>query len=92
MEISSGYYGHILPQSRLARYHFIDVGGEVIDPDFWGEMIVIMFNHLNKPYKVTVAVRIPQIVFHRYEVPSFVRCDELSKTDRGLRGFGSSGA
>ena len=92
MEIRFGYYGHIRPRSSLARYHFIDVGGGVIDSDFRGEMIVIMFNHLNKPYEVTVADRIPQIVFQRYEVPSFVRCDELSKTDRGLGGFGSTGA
>ena len=90
MEISSGYYGHILPKSRLARYHFIDVEGGVIDSDFWAEMIV-MFNHSNKPYEVTVVDRILQIVFHRYEVQSFLRCDELSRTDRGLGGFGSSG-
>ena len=92
MEIPPGYYGRILPRSGLARHHFIDVGGGVIDSDFRGEVIVIMFNHSNKPYEVTVGDRIAQIVFHCYEVPSFVRCDELSKTDRGLGGFGSTGA
>ena len=34
MEIPSGYYGRILPRSSLARYHFIDIGGGVIDSDF----------------------------------------------------------
>ena len=49
MEIPSGYYGCILPRSSLARYHFIDIGGGVIDSDFRGELIVIVFNHSNKP-------------------------------------------
>ena len=37
------------------------------------------FLESNKPYEVTVGDRIVQIVFHCYEVPSFARCDELSK-------------
>ena len=52
MEIPAGYYGCILPRSSLARYHFIDTEGGIIDSDFRGELIVIMFNHLNKPYEV----------------------------------------
>ena len=91
MEIPSGYYGRILPRSSLARYHFIDIEGGVIDSDFWGELIVIMFNHSNKPYEVKVSDRIAQIIFHRYEIPKFVECSELSKTDRGKGGFGSTG-
>ena len=58
MEIPSGYYGRILPRSSLARYHFIDIGGGVIDSDFQGELNVIMFNHSNKPCKVMVNDRI----------------------------------
>ena len=49
------------------------------------------FLESNKPYEVTVGDRIAQIVFHCDEVPSFVWCDELSKTDRGLEGFDSTG-
>ena len=37
------------------------------------------FIESNKPYKLTVSDRIAQIVFHHYEVPSFVTCNELSK-------------
>ena len=91
MEIPSGYYGLIHPRSSLARYHFIDIGGGVIDSDFRGELTVIMFNHLNKPYEVKVNDRIAQIIFHRYEIPKFVECSELSKTDRDKEGFGSTG-
>ena len=59
--------------------------------DFRGEVNVIIFNHSNKRYEVKVLDKIVQIVFQRREIPSFVRCDELSKTSRGLGGFGSTG-
>ena len=72
MEIPFGCYGHILPRSSLARHHFIDVGGGVIDSDFRGELIVIMFNHSNKPYEVKVNDKMAEIIFHRYEIPKFV--------------------
>ena len=92
IEIPQGYYGHILPRSGLARHHFIDVEGGVIDPDFRGEMnVIIIFNHSNKMYKAKAGDGIAQIVFQRCEIPNFVKCDELSKTDRGLGGFGSTG-
>ena len=77
MEIPSGYYCRILPRSSLARYYFIDIGGGVIDSDFRGELIVIMFNHSNKPYEVKVNDRIAQIIFHRYEIPKLVECSKL---------------
>ena len=75
-------YGPVHPRSSLARYHFIDIGRGVIDSDFWGELIMIMFNHSNKPYKVKMNDRIAQIIFHRYEIPKFVECSELPKIDR----------
>ena len=90
MEIPSGYYGRIHPRSSLACYHFIEIGGGVIDSDFRGELIVIMFNHSNKPYEIKVNDRIVQIIFHRYEIPKFVECSELSKADRGKRAFAST--
>ena len=91
MEIPPGYYGCILPRSSLGRYHFIDIGGGVIDSDFRGELIMIMFNHSNKLYEVKVNDRIAQIIFHRYEIPKFAECSELSKTDRSKGSFGSTG-
>ena len=90
MEIPRGYYGCIVLTSSLARYHFIDIGGWVIDSDFRGELIVMMFNHLNKPHEVKVNDRISQIIFHCYEIPKFVECSELSKTDRGKEALSST--
>ena len=91
VEIPTGYYGHILPRSGLARHYFIGVGGGVIDSNFRGEVNGIMFNHSNKPYEVRAGDRIAQVVFHRREIPNFAECEELSKTERSMGGFGSTG-
>ena len=74
----------------MARYHFIDIRGAVIDSDFRGELVVIMFNHSNKLYEVKVNDRIAPIIFHRYEIPKFVECSDLSKTDKGKGAFYST--
>ena len=50
-----------------------------------------MFSHSNKTYEVRARDRIAQIVFHRREIPKFVKCEELSKTEGGMGGFGSTG-
>ena len=63
MEIPPGNYGRILLRSSSASYYFIDIGGGVIDSDFRGELIVILFNHLNKPYEVRANDRMAQIIF-----------------------------
>ena len=52
LEISLGYFGHIYPRSSLAHYHFLHVEGGIIDSDFCGEIIVVIFNHLSKTEKV----------------------------------------
>ena len=91
MEIPPGYYGHILPRSSLARYHFIDIGGGVIDSNFRGELIEILFNHSHKPYEVRANDRIAQIIFQRFETPTFVEYNALSQSDRGKGVFGSTG-
>ena len=92
IEIPQGCYGHIFPRSGLAHHHFIDVGGGVINPDFRGQVDVILFNHSNKTYEVKAGDRIVRTVFQCREIPNFVKCDELSKTDRGgVRGCGSTG-
>ena len=90
VEISTSYCGHILLRSGLACDNFIGVGG-VIDSNFWGEVNVIMFNHLNKLQEVRTGNRIAQVAFHHHGIPNFVKCEELLKTERGMEGFGSTG-
>ena len=91
LEISLGCFGCIYPRSSLARYHFLDVGGGIIDSDFRDEVLVTVFNHSEEDYNVKIGDRVAQIIIRKREEINFVKCDELSKTDRDLGGFGFTG-
>jgi hypothetical protein len=43
--IPSGTYARIAPRSGLAAKHFIDTGAGVVDEDYRGEVLVLLFNH-----------------------------------------------
>ena len=86
-----GVYGRIAPRSGLSIRHSVDIAGGVIDPDYRGEIRVIMVNNGTCIYFVKVGDRIAQLIYEKFETPSLVVIQELTTTDRGLSGFGSSG-
>jgi dUTP pyrophosphatase len=45
IHVPTGTYGRVAPRSGLAVKHFIDVGAGVIDEDYRGEVMVLLFNH-----------------------------------------------
>jgi dUTP pyrophosphatase len=45
LQIPSGYYGRIAPRSSTAWSNHVDVGAGVIDSDYRGEVVVVLFNH-----------------------------------------------
>ena len=47
----SGVYGRVAPRSGLAVKHMLDVGAGVIDPDFSGEVRVMLFNHSDMSFE-----------------------------------------
>jgi len=63
----------------------------VIDSDYRGEWIAAMHNHSDKTVLIEDGERIAQILFQEIEHPTFVEVDELSDTERGEGGFGSTG-
>lgn len=92
VEIPPGHVGLIRGRSGLASRTVLVVEG-TIDSDYRGEVSVMMHT-LGAAYEVTAGQRIAQLVI----VP-YVRCDavevplhELSVTERGVGGFGSTGA
>lgn len=93
LQIPPGYYGRIAPRSGLALNHCIDIGGGVIDRDYTGPIGVIVINNGDKPYKVQYAERIAQIIFEKVgDCCMFIEIfDDLSQTQRGAYGFGSTG-
>ena len=93
MELPSGIECQVRPRSGLALKHGITLPNSpgTIDPDYRGELKVIMQNTGASPVSIDRGERIAQLVFARFEAPDIVEVDEVSETERGSGGFGSTG-
>ncbi|CAD6192445.1 unnamed protein product [Caenorhabditis auriculariae] len=90
VEIPKGYYGRIAPRSGLALKNFIDVGAGVLDSDYRGEISVLLYNFDDKDFEIKVGDRICQMVMEKFAQSKFVEVEELSETERGDCGYGTS--
>jgi len=63
----------------------------VVDSDYRGEISVCLINHGSSPYTVNPGDRIAQMIFTPILFADFTEADELSESERGIRGFGSTG-
>lgn len=93
MEIPEGYEGQVRARSGLAIKHGITLINSVgtIDSDYRGEIRVPLVNLSNEPFVIKHGERIAQMIIAKYESVDFVEVEELSDTDRGVGGFGSTG-
>ena len=89
--IPNGTYGRVAPRSGLAAKHGIDVGAGVIDPDYTGEVKVILFNNSDNDFEIKKGDRIAQLILEKVMTPEIRELGELVKTLRGEGGFGSTG-
>lgn len=64
---------------------------QVCDEDYRNEYIVALYNDSNQVQVIHNGDRIAQLILLPYENLNFVECKELSETERGLGGFGSTG-
>ena len=87
-----GVYGRVAPRSGLAVKHGIQVGAGVIDPDYTGEVKVVLFNHGHADFQVNKGDRIAQLILEKCDTPEVVEIGLLEDTERGSGGFGSTGA
>lgn len=86
------YYGRIAPRSGLAYKNGIDVMAGVIDSSYRGEIGVVLFNSdKDKEFVINVGDRIAQLIIEAHYNFDFEDSNELSETDRGSGGFGSTG-
>lgn len=91
LEIPEGYYGRVAPRSGLAVKNGIDVLAGVVDSGYRGEINVVLYNtDKDKAFSVSSGDRIAQLIIEKHYNPVFVE-DDLSNTERGSGGFGSSG-
>jgi dUTP pyrophosphatase len=90
VEIPAGYVGLVFPRSSIANTHLTlsnSVG--VIDSGYRGEIKAKFRKGGSKGYKV--GERIAQLIIMPYPEVTFEEVDELSESDRGTGGYGSSG-
>lgn len=80
-----GTYARISPCS-LNAINLLHVAGGVVDPDYRGNVAVILYNHGRKPYKINRGDKIAQIIVEKYSHCAPQELKRLSTTDRGNKG------
>ncbi len=93
LEIPRGYEVQVRPRSGLAAKKGVTVLNSpgTIDSDYRGEVCVILVNLSSEPFTVERGERIAQLILARYEQIQWEEVGELSSSDRGEGGFGSTG-
>ena len=93
MEIEVGYEGQVRPRSGLAFKQGLTVLNSpgTIDSDYRGDVGVILINLSGTAQIINPGDRIAQMVFAKYEIAEIESTSELSSTERGDGGFGSTG-
>ncbi len=93
IELPVGYEAQVRPRSGLAAKKGVTVlnAPGTIDADYRGEIGVILVNLSNEDFTVEDGERIAQLVIAKHERVEWVAATELSETNRGAGGFGSTG-
>lgn len=93
VELPPGHEGQVRPRSGLALHHGVTVlnAPGTVDEDYRGEVGVVLVNHGAEPFVVEPAMRIAQLVVCPVSRPQVTLVAELSPTDRGTGGYGSTG-
>lgn len=93
MEIPNGFWGGIYARSGLATKNGLRPANcvGVVDNQFRGEVMVALHNDTNKMQRIKHGDRIAQFMIAPVISVYFTEVDELSDTERGTGGFGSSG-
>ena len=93
MALPSGYEAQVRPRSGLAAKHGISLVNTpgTIDPDYRGEVKVLLINHGKELFRVTRGMRIAQMVVMPVPRVEWMIVDKLPETKRGAGGFGHTG-
>ena len=92
--LPEGYAGFILPRSGLAAKHGISIVNApgLIDSNYRGELKVILLNtDPDNSFTIEIGDRIAQLIVMPVPTINFEQVEELTESQRGESGFGSSG-
>ena len=93
IEIPGGYEAQIRPRSGLAIKQGITCLNTpgTIDADYRGELKVLLVNLSEEEFLIADGERVAQMVIAKHETVSWLEATELSETERGAGGYGSTG-
>ena len=93
MAIPTGYYGGLYARSGLACKRGLAPANKVgvVDSDYRGEFMIVLYNHGTNPQTIQHGERIAQLVITPVFTPGFIEVAELTDTQRSGGGFGSTG-
>ena len=93
MEVPKGYAGLIYARSSMGTKRGLAPANKVgvVDSDYRGEVMVALHNHGQQSQVVVNGERIAQLLVTPVLAPAFEECDDLTDTQRGTGGFGSTG-
>lgn len=93
LELPMGTAGLIFARSSLGTKRGLAPANKVgvIDPDYRGELMVVLHNHGKESQQIEPSERVAQLLVVPVFTPGFVAAEELSDTLRGSGGFGSTG-
>lgn len=93
IEIPEGYEGQVRPRSGLAIKHGITLINCVgtIDSDYRGELCIPMVNLGSEAFEIKKGDRVAQLVICQYKRVELVDVEEITESERGHGGFGSTG-
>lgn len=93
LEVPKGCAGLIYARSGMACKRGLAPANKVgvIDSDYRGEIRVVLLNHGQQEQIVQSGERIAQLIITPVLTPAYVETEDLTDTDRGAGGFGSTG-
>ena len=84
-----GYYAQLMSKSGLTVLYELEVKAGVIDPDFTGNIGVVLRNNSDQPIERLAGEQIAQLLFIKVATPTLIQVTSLARTERGEYGFGA---
>lgn len=91
ISLPEGYEAQVRGRSGHNKKHGIVVPTGTIDADYRGEICVVVYNLSREAYTIQEGERIAQLVISPVVQAEWQQVDSLDETERGVRGFGSTG-
>ena len=79
----TGYYAQLMSKSGLTVLYELEVKARVIDPDYTGNIGVVLRNNSKEPVKRVTGEPIAQLLFIKFATPQLVQVPNLTQTQRG---------